>query len=204
MEEVVAFDLAIETALSKVKIEETLIIVTADHSHAFSMSGYPKRGNPIQGLGDSTTEGFAYETLSYINGPGYNFHRVLSNNVSLKGNDTLKTVNTWKILNGTTTVRRRKDPHHAGFWKDAESHGGEDVPIYAIGPMAHLIHGVHEQTHVAYTIAYSSCVGPYARKCRDGPEIKAVVAISSARNFRDLENSCIVVVGMLLLVNLVS
>lgn len=29
----------------------------------------------------------------------------------------------------------------AGIWKSSETHGGEDVGIYARGPMAHLFHG---------------------------------------------------------------
>lgn len=50
LEETVALDTAIETAMDKVKLKETLIVVTADHSHSLSMNGYPKRGNPIEGM----------------------------------------------------------------------------------------------------------------------------------------------------------
>ena len=28
---------------------------------------------------------------------------------------------------------------------DSETHGGDDVGIWAVGPMAHLVHGVHQQ-----------------------------------------------------------
>ena len=43
----------------------------------------------------------------------------------------------------------------------SETHGGEDVAIYSGGPFAHLFHTTHEQTHVAYVMAYSACIGPY-------------------------------------------
>ena len=33
-----------------------------------------------------------------------------------------------------------------------ETHGGEDVPIYATGPGAALFHGVQEQSYVYYAI----------------------------------------------------
>ena len=46
-----------------------------------------------------------------------------------------------------------------------ESHGGEDVPIYANGPMAHLFTGVHQQTFIAHGMAYASCVGPNKGHC---------------------------------------
>ena len=63
MEETLSLEEAVEVAMSLTKREETLIIVTADHSHAVSVrvlipqplnakvtiNGYPKRGNSILG-----------------------------------------------------------------------------------------------------------------------------------------------------------
>lgn len=51
----------------------------------------------------------------------------------------------------------------------SETHAGEDVPIYASGPMGHLFHATHEQHYIAHVIAYASCVGIYANEaeCRD-------------------------------------
>merc|ERR1719397_195488 len=48
--ETLELERAVEEALSLTKREETLIIVTADHSHAITMNGYPERGNPILGV----------------------------------------------------------------------------------------------------------------------------------------------------------
>ena len=50
LEEVVGFDEAIQRAVEVTDSSETLIVVTADHSHVVSMGGYPSRGNPILGL----------------------------------------------------------------------------------------------------------------------------------------------------------
>ena len=50
---------------------QTLIVVTADHSHAMTMLGYPKRGTDIRGLtGDLAKDGLPEPILSYANGPG--------------------------------------------------------------------------------------------------------------------------------------
>jgi len=36
--------------------------------------------------------------------------------------------------------------------RKSETHSGEDVAIYARGPMAHLFHGTHEQNYIARVI----------------------------------------------------
>ena len=73
----IAFDAAIKTALDKTKREDTLILVTADHSHTMAINGYPKRGNPILGVAVDVdgevmkgADGIPYTTISYANGPG--------------------------------------------------------------------------------------------------------------------------------------
>ena len=48
----------------------------------------------------------------------------------------------------------------------SETHGGSDVGIFSAGPMAHLFHTTHEQTHIAHVMAYSACIGPYVDEDR--------------------------------------
>ena len=48
---------------------------------------------------------------------------------------------------------------------DSESHGGEDVPIFASGPMSHIFTGVHEQTFIAHGMAYAACIGENKEHC---------------------------------------
>ena len=75
---------AVSIALKKVDLSETLIIVTADHSHVFTIGGYATRGNPILGKSVSNdrsgeprnTPSLAfdnrpYTTLGYANGRGF-------------------------------------------------------------------------------------------------------------------------------------
>jgi alkaline phosphatase len=72
----IALSNAVKAAAAKAG-DDTLIVVTADHSHVFTIAGYPGRGNPILGLVkiDGVPQldnlGLPYTTLGYANGPGY-------------------------------------------------------------------------------------------------------------------------------------
>ena len=46
-----------------------------------------------------------------------------------------------------------------GIYLESETHGGEDVAVYANGPMSHLFHGVHENNYVAHVMMYAACLG---------------------------------------------
>lgn len=73
LEEMVEFERAISEAVSMTRVDETLIIVTADHSHSLVFNGYGARGNDIFEFGNKP-EAEPYETLVYSTGPGYLYH----------------------------------------------------------------------------------------------------------------------------------
>lgn len=50
LSETIAMADAVAIADKLTSDQDTLIIVTADHAHTMSMSGYPDRGNPILGI----------------------------------------------------------------------------------------------------------------------------------------------------------
>jgi alkaline phosphatase len=157
----IAMSNAVKTAREMTSESDTLIIVTADHSHTFNIVGYPSRGNPI--LGKSAIDGRAlmdanrlpYTTLQYSNGPGTVIdgksrefdaasERVVEVPVPMKGRrPDLSDVD-------TTNPRYLQE---ALVPLSSETHAGEDVPIYASGPKAHLIHGVLEQNAIYHVMA---------------------------------------------------
>lgn len=51
-------------------------------------------------------------------------------------------------------------------WDILSSHSGEDVSVFARGPLSHLLAGVHEQNYIAHVMAYASCVGLNVDHCR--------------------------------------
>lgn len=147
------FARAVKVALDKVDLDDTLILVTADHSHVLTMAGYPTRGNPILGLvigndkhGEPATtpklagDGKPYTTLGYHNGPG-----------AVEGArpvpDTAPGAHQQALV---PTLY-----HSAGHAELSETHGGEDVALYAAGPWSELASGVIEQNVIFHIIAHA-------------------------------------------------
>ncbi|KAM4740048.1 uncharacterized protein FYW61_004305 [Anableps anableps] len=138
------FDRAIERAAQITRESDTLTVVTADHSHVFTFGGNTPRGNPIFGLAPKKADDeMPFTSILYANGPGY-----------VHVNGTRGNITTVDYLD-------EEYMQQAAVPLDAETHGGEDVAIYAKGPMAHLFHGVKEQNYVAHVMAYAACLEPY-------------------------------------------
>ncbi|HIF75447.1 MAG TPA: alkaline phosphatase [Porticoccaceae bacterium] len=156
----VEFAAAVKAAVEMVDLSETLIIVTADHSHVFTIAGYPARGNPILGKvvgldasGATNTDpalaadGLPYTTLGYANGHGQ---------YSLPDAQTADAIYREEINAGRVDLSDI-DTTDQGFHSETlvplsdETHAGEDVAIYAIGPGSDLVRGVMEQ-HLIYHV----------------------------------------------------
>ena len=160
----VALSDAVRAATEATSAKDTLIIVTADHSHTLGFVGYPTRGNPILGKvkGGSGEDGNAdeyaldasglpYTTLSYANGPGYvgastqqpegpkRFeHRFDAAKPAKNGRPDLTHVDT-------------EDPDYlqeALFPMKSETHGGDDVGIWASGPGSDAVRGSVEENAI--------------------------------------------------------
>lgn len=171
LEDVVALDDAVVEALSVLDLENTLIIVTADHSHVMTINGYSQRGNDILGVSDvvADVDQIAYTTLMFTNGHAYNY--------------------TWNGVNVTRPDPKTQNTTELGYKPLAavpvtyETHGGEDVAAYAIGPMSHLLHRVHEQSYLAHVMGFASCIGPYKDNC-ERPKSHFSRFLPRAKNFR--------------------
>ncbi|MFL2522817.1 MAG: alkaline phosphatase [Candidatus Azotimanducaceae bacterium] len=137
----VALSEAVQWVVDNVDLSETLILVTADHSHTMTISGYPRRGNPILGtvemepgkpMLDAT--GKPYTTLSYANGPGYRKQR-----------PDLSDVDT----------QARNFQQLGAVPMQAETHAGEDVAAFATGANATAVRGVMEQNRL-FNVMYDA------------------------------------------------
>jgi len=48
---------------------------------------------------------------------------------------------------------------------DSETHGGDDVLVFARGPWSHLFAGTFEQNFIPHVMAFASCVGHGQTMC---------------------------------------
>jgi alkaline phosphatase len=156
---------AVRTAMEKTRPEETLIVVTADHGHPFTIAGHPTRGNDILGKAvgndaqgkpaeapDKDALGLPYTTLGYRIGPGYPG----ASGSQPEGPKYLP--HSARKVQGVAAGRpdlTNIDTTDPGYLQETAiplrygTHSGEDVTIHAGGPGAALFDGVQEQ-HFIY------------------------------------------------------
>ncbi|KAL5244726.1 hypothetical protein ACI65C_012136 [Semiaphis heraclei] len=141
LDETVMLSKAVGRAAELTSSEDTLIVVTSDHSHTMTINGYPNRGSDILGHPNiASADKMPYSTLSYANGP------------SAKAR--------YNLTNDKTDQPKYQFPSMVNLtW---ETHGGEDVAVFASGPWAHLFVGNYEQNYIPHVISYAAQMGPGA------------------------------------------
>ncbi len=155
LDEYVEFDNSIgmtkEFLKEKNLLDDTLLVVTADHSHVFTFGAYSSRGSNILGFGSleqlnvSDIDQLPINIIAYGNGPNFS---------SIRNRTYLYSLDT----NATAYLAPTALP------MKSETHGGEDVPVYAQGPWSHLFIGTMEQHTIAHKMAYAACWGDYQNR----------------------------------------
>lgn len=179
----IALSDAVKAADAMTSSEDTLILVTADHAHTLSFVGYPVRGNPMLGKvrGSSGEEGepgklardalgLPYTTLSYANGPGY----VGATHQQPEGPKRFP-----HLTSGYQPATQGRpdlthvDTEHPDYLQEAiapfsnESHGGDDVGIWARGPGSEAVRGSVEQNAI-YHIMLQAMPSLREAQCAQG------------------------------------
>ncbi|WP_375205877.1 alkaline phosphatase [Hyphococcus sp.] len=145
---------AVAAAYEMTDPQDTLIIVTADHGHTLTFAGYPAKGNNILGLvkyaGEMTMaeDGKPYPTLGYANGPGSVYHEGVDHAERPIGDEA--------TVSGVDYQQPSLVP------TGSETHGGQDVTIYASGPDAWLFSGVVEQNYIFHVMMDALRLDPQA------------------------------------------
>lgn len=178
----IALSDAVRVAAELTSAEDTLILVTADHAHTLSFAGYPVRGNPILGKvrgssgegGDANdfardATGLPYTTLAYANGPG---------NIGATDQQPAGPKRHPHLAGGYQPAIGRPDLHavdteHPDYLQEAlvpasaESHGGDDVGVWARGPGSEAVRGSIEQ-HTIYHFMLQAMPALRAARCAQG------------------------------------
>lgn len=160
---------AVKEAMEKTDPENTLIMVTADHSHVFTIAGYPTRGNPILGkvIGNDSSgqaeseptlagDDLPYTTVGYANGLGF----------ADIGAETDADARYGSPADAGRKDLSNIDTTQAGFHQEAlvplgsETHAAEDVAVFARGPGADLVTGTIEQNVLFHVMAHSAGLLP--------------------------------------------
>ncbi|XP_014362963.2 membrane-bound alkaline phosphatase [Papilio machaon] len=150
LDETLQLSAAVARAAELLPEEDSLIVVTADHAHVMTYNGYTHRGGDVLGPSDDLgDDGVPYMTLSYANGPGY---RAPADGVGRED-----------VTQDDYHKAEFKAP--AGVPLESETHGGEDVAVFARGPQHAMFAGLYEQSQLPHLMAYAACIGPGLHAC---------------------------------------
>lgn len=104
-----------------------------------------ERGTNIFGVASrGDYDKLPYLKLSFANGPAYQ-----AKNTSARNDPTLD----------ADKINNYDFPSPVTLPLDNETHGGDDVVIYAAGPHSHLFTGSMEQHTIPHFMAYAACIG---------------------------------------------
>jgi len=136
----VAFDEAIQAVIERMRaidpgLENTLIVVTADHDHTMVLNGYPKRGSKVLDIVHDYATGEPKKDAD-----GKTFTALVFGNGKVRP-DTRADVTSAAALD----VNYQQE---AGVRTLYESHGGGDVKLYAVGAGSAPFKGTMENTQV--------------------------------------------------------
>ncbi|SFD18521.1 alkaline phosphatase [Massilia yuzhufengensis] len=136
----VAFDEAIQAAIERMRaldpgLENTLVVVTADHDHTMVLSGYPKRGSKVLDIVHDYANGQPKKDAD-----GKSFTALVFGNGKVRP-DVRTDVDSAVALGD-------KYQQEAGVHTVYESHGGGDVKLYAVGAGSAPFKGTIENTQV--------------------------------------------------------
>ncbi|KAF7261170.1 hypothetical protein EG68_01600 [Paragonimus skrjabini miyazakii] len=145
--ETLALEQAVSSAMSQVNLNETLMLVTADHSHAYGVVGEANRRRHILDLDNSqlANDGYPYLISAYFNGPA------------------------------GSVKEPRRDPSTDRIFQDdyrqqalvplsSATHAADDVPLYATGPLSQLFHRSVDNTYVAHATMFALCLEQYKQE----------------------------------------
>jgi hypothetical protein len=104
-----------------------------------------------------------FTSLLYGNGPG-----------------GIRKIRTKNLTNEETS--NKNYIQESAIFLRSETHGGEDVAIFASGPMGHLFEGTVEQSYIPHAMAYAACIGPIYGKDKNCFKERGVHSIS-LKNF---------------------
>lgn len=174
LDEMLEFDAAVETAVRLTDPQDTLIVVTADHSHTLTMAGYANRGTPILGLDASQrdSDGVPYSTLNYAIG------KWQSQNKAGKRENPAPHLSRSKLIFVYNNIEQYfilifcfacvclLASFTPSYIHGKGVHSGEDVAIFSQGPQSHLFSGVMEQNLLPHLMSYAACIGPGTTLCQ--------------------------------------